>query len=383
MLKSPDAKIFEYDKYTMLIQKELPPESPIIYGLHPNAEIGFLTNKAENLFETILMLEIGSSASDSGGSNIQKLVRDTVDDLLKRCPESFEMIDLADRSRTRVIDWDGPYVVVVLQECSRINALVEYLKSTLDELLKGLNGQLNMSQAMEDMATSLSINQVPGRNPFHATSWEKLAWFSRKTLSSWFSDLLLRRTQLGSWSHGLIILPYSVWLPGLVNPTAFLTAVKQVTARRNKLPLDNMSLDTYVTKMSSPADAIALGTYPEDGAYIHGLLMEGARWTNVEESAEDPYMISGVPCAGHLMDSKLKQLLTLLPVIYVKAISVQPTWSPECVGYLRGDKALYECPVYVTGARGPTFVFLSTLRSTEPVHKWILAGVALLMQSDD
>jgi dynein heavy chain len=240
-----------------------------------------------------------------------------------------------------------------------------------------------MSQAMEDMATSLSINQVPGRNPFHATSWEKLAWASRKTLSSWFSDLLLRRTQLGSWQIGLIVLPFSIWLPGLVNPTAFLTAVKQVTARRNKLPLDNMSLDTYVTRMINPADAIALAAYPEDGAYIHGLLMEGARWTNPEESVEDAYNVSGVPCAGHLMDSKLKQLLTLLPVIYVKAISVQPSWSPECVGYLRGDKALYECPVYVTGARGPTFVFLSTLRTIEPVYKWILAGVALIMQSDD
>jgi dynein heavy chain, axonemal len=116
---------------------------------------------------------------------------------------------------------------------------------------------------------------------------------------------------------------------------------------------------------------------------VHGLMMEGARWTNDEESADDIYNISGTACAGHLMESKLKQLLTMLPLLYVRAVPVQPQWSPESVGYLRGDPTLYECPVYVTGARGPTFVFLATLKTVDPVHKWILAGVALLMQADD
>jgi dynein heavy chain, axonemal len=64
-LISPDAKVFEYDSYSQLIKSGLPAESPLIYGLHPNAEIGFLTNKAESLFETILTLEIGSSGYET------------------------------------------------------------------------------------------------------------------------------------------------------------------------------------------------------------------------------------------------------------------------------------------------------------------------------
>jgi dynein heavy chain len=84
-----------------------------------------------------------------------------------------------------------------------------------------------MSQGMEDMSECLEINQVPGRNPFHVCSWERLAWASRKSLLSWFSDLLLRRSQLNEWARTLI-LPYSIWLPGLINPTAILTAIKQV-----------------------------------------------------------------------------------------------------------------------------------------------------------
>lgn len=144
-----------------------------------------------------------------------------------------------------------------------------------------------------------------------------------------------------------------------------------------------MSLDTHVTRMYRAADALILSQYPEDGVFVHGLLMEGARWTDEEESADSVYSMGSTVCAGHLVESRLKQLLTPMPVVYVKAVPVQPEWSPECVGYLRGDPHLYECPVYLTSARGHTFVFLSTMKTTEPVHRWVLAGVALLMQSDD
>lgn len=34
-------------------------------------------------------------------------------------------------------------------------------------------------------------------------------------------------------------------------------------------------------------------------------------------------MITGTPCAGNLVDSRLKELLPPLPVIYVKAVPVQ------------------------------------------------------------
>ena len=61
---------------------------------------------------------------------------------------------------------------------------------------------------------------------------------------------------------------------GLFNPQSFLTAIMQSTARKNELPLDKMSLVCEVTKktkeeMTSP---------PREGAYIHGLFMEGARF---------------------------------------------------------------------------------------------------------
>ncbi len=92
-----------------------------------------------------------------------------------------------------------------------------------------------------------------------------------------------------------------------------------------------MSLESHVTRLRKVSDALALATYPEDGAYVHGLLIEGARWTDEEESSDSVYTESGVSCAGYLIESKLKHLLEVMPILYVKAVPVQPHWSPECV----------------------------------------------------
>jgi dynein heavy chain len=161
---------------------------------------------------------------------------------------------------------------------------------------------------------------------------------------------------------------------------AFLTAIMQVTARQTGLPLDKMAIETHVTTMAGPEEATA---YPESGMLVHGLYMEGARWATGEEEAGEPYSVGSVKCAGYIVDSRIKQLLPAMPLLYLRAVPLQPTWIPASVGYLRQDPAVYDCPVYTTTFRGPTYVFLATLRTRDPVHKWTLAGVAVMMQEDD
>lgn len=263
-----------------------------------------------------------------------------------------------------------------------MNVLLQYITDTLVELRKGMDGQLNMSDAMEDFSSALSLFQVPGRNPFHVTSWEKLAWPSQKSLLSWFADLIRRCDQLTEWtalftSRPEEALPYSMWLSGLFNPTAFNTAVMQVTARKNNLPLDNMTIETHVTTMKKETEPAG---YPEDGAYVHGLFMEGARWDVSDE--DEPTTVGTTQVAGCIHDSRLKELLPPMPVMYLKAVTVQGTWEPSSVGYLRHDPTTYDCPVYITNFRGPTYVFLATLTTKVAAQRWTLAGVALVFQDN-
>lgn len=156
----------------------------------------------------------------------------------------------------------------------------------------------------------------------------------------------------------------------------------QVTARRNGFPLDNMTTETHVSTLTSPDQCSA---YPVDGAFVYGLFLEGARWATKDEDGGDlpSEVVGDTPCRGYLQDSKLKELMPALPVVYIKAVTVKAGWTPTSVGYLRGDPRTYECPVYITTFRGPTYVFLATLKSQVDSKKWTLAGVAIIMSEDD
>ena len=78
-----------------------------------------------------------------------------------------------------------------------------------------------------------------------AGSWEKYAYFSKKTLLDWFADMKERVAQLVVWCEALETPPV-VWISGLFNPMSYLTAIMQVTARAALLPLDDMCLVTEI-----------------------------------------------------------------------------------------------------------------------------------------
>lgn len=64
----PNTDLVGYHTY---IDEAIPPESPYLYGLHPNAEIGFLTMTAENLFKTVFEMQ-PRDAGSSGGQTVTR-----------------------------------------------------------------------------------------------------------------------------------------------------------------------------------------------------------------------------------------------------------------------------------------------------------------------
>lgn len=49
----------------------LPAENPVLYGLHPNAEIGFMSTTSENLFRTVFEMQ-PREAGAIGGTNVTR-----------------------------------------------------------------------------------------------------------------------------------------------------------------------------------------------------------------------------------------------------------------------------------------------------------------------
>lgn len=72
--KSPDPVKFDRTKYETYIESNLPLEIPQMFGLHPNAEIGYLTTQAEQLFAMIQQISGGSAASVEGGDKVQEMI---------------------------------------------------------------------------------------------------------------------------------------------------------------------------------------------------------------------------------------------------------------------------------------------------------------------
>lgn len=251
----------DYAGYHGYIDENLPPESPHLYGLHPNAEIEFLTKNAERIFRMVLELQPRDDAtSTSESSSREEVTLQIIDDLMDRLPEGFNIAELgakqAPEERT-------PYTVVALQECERMNILIAEIRRSLKELKLGLKGELTMSGAMDILAGHLFLDSVPD-------IWERYAYPSLYPLGLWFADLLTRVKELDVWAQDFT-LPGSVWLGGLFNPQSFLTAVMQQTARRFEWPLDKVCISVEVTKRTREE----MGSAPREGAYIHGLFMEG------------------------------------------------------------------------------------------------------------
>ncbi|MED6251879.1 Dynein heavy chain 11, axonemal, partial [Ataeniobius toweri] len=328
----------DYTGYHVYIDENLPTENPMVYGLHLNADLECLTVTSENLFRSLCDLQPQDpSRRDKATESTEEKVMDIIEDILEKLPEEYNVVEMMAKTTER-----SPYILVCFQECERMNLLLAEIRKSLNELDAGLKGELTISSSMETLQSALFNDFVPD-------SWARLAFPSTKTLAQWLNDLMSSCHELDSWTQDFV-LPAVVWLSGLFNPQSFLTAVLQSIARKTQWPLDKMTLTVDVTKKVKED----FGHPPREGAYIHGLFMEGARW-DVE--------------SGIISEAFLRDLTPSMPVLYVRAL---PAEEQEV-------RNTYECPVYRTKQRGSTYVWSFHLRTKEPPAKWVVAGVALLL----
>ena len=195
--------------------------------------------------------------------------------------------------------------------------------------------------------------------------WKNCAYPSLKPLGSWVNDLIARIQMLSTWiDEGK---PKVYWISGFFFTQGFLTGTRQNFARRHTIPIDLVKYD-FEVKKEYEADEIAAA--PDDGAYVTGLFLEGARWSDDEMA---------------LVESRPKELFTSMPIIYLKPIKVVENEEQQ---------HRYVCPVYKTSERfgmlsttghSTNFVamiHLNMLPQNNQKH-WIKRGVAMLTSLDD
>ena len=87
-------------QYRETIEETMPPESPVAYGMHPNAEIGFRFMQAEIMFASIVEL-MPRSGAGGGGLTLQEKAKQALDETLEKLPDQFVLIDILERVEER------------------------------------------------------------------------------------------------------------------------------------------------------------------------------------------------------------------------------------------------------------------------------------------
>ncbi|KAJ3106842.1 Dynein heavy chain 7, axonemal [Phlyctochytrium planicorne] len=349
-------------KYTDYLEfiKSLPlNQSPEIFGVHDNGDIAKQLADTKSLFSSVLKTQeqMSSPASGSGGGEkaavktSDEIVTEVAADILTRIPTMFNVEAAVQRYP---VNYNESMNTVLIQEMIRFNRLIQVILVSLVNVQKAIKGLVVMNVELEEVCKSILVGRVPAM-------WAGKSYPSLKPLGSYILDLVQRIKFFQSWFENGC--PTVFWMSGFFFTQSFITATLQNFARKYAIPIDELGIEYEVLQHTSQT----IDAPPENGVYVSGLFLEGARWVR-EKSV--------------LGESLNKVLYDPLPLIWFKPIRI--------ADYV--PKATYDCPVYKTSARrgvlsttghSTNYVICIKLPSDRAEKHWILRGVAALLQLDD
>ena len=348
----PQGELSDYRDYINSLPLR---DSPDVFGLHSNADITFNRQETRTVIETIITMS-GGGAGDAGGADVEANVAVVAQDIQDRLPA---ILDTENSHPTTFALVEGGAMnslgTDLAQEILKYNRLLRVMLSSLKDLQRAIKGLVVMSSQLEEVFFSVYFNQVP-------KMWAAKAYPSLKPLGSWVYDLIARVEFIRGWTVSGP--PTSFWLSGLFFPQGFMTAVLQTHARKTRLPIDSLVFRTHVTKAASVDE---LTTSPQDGVYIYGLFLEGARWD----------------APSHLLaESNVGELMSAVPPMWIEPLAMED----------HVPSGVYDCPMYKESTRRGTlsttghstnFVTSLELPTDLDTTHWIRRGVAMLCQLDD
>jgi len=328
-------------QYSDYIQTLSINDTPEVFGLHPNADITYQTNNAKTILDTILSVQPKDSSQGSGGETREDVVYKMAEDMLAKLPKMFVPYEV--KERLKVMGALKPMNIFLRQEIDRMQRVIKLVSTTLVDLKLAIEGTIIMNENLRDALDSMYDARIPNQ-------WLKISWPS-STLGFWFTELIDRHTQFHSWCFSGQ--PKCFWMTGFFNPQGFLTAMKQEVTRAHKgWALDSVQLHNEVTRFMTSDD---VPVAPEEGVYVHGLYLEGAGWSKVNQK---------------LIESKSKVLFEQMPVILIDAVQT---------GGKNENKNTYSCPIYKKPSRTDlNYIAAVDLKTSVSPDNWVLRGVALL-----
>ncbi|KAJ1499593.1 Dynein heavy chain 3, axonemal [Coelomomyces lativittatus] len=249
---------------------------------------------------------------------------------------------------------------VLVQELVRFNGLLSVIRESLQQVIKAVQGLIVMSSDLEQLVNSILLGKIPDM-------WMAKSYPSLKNLGAYTFDFGKRLHFFNEWIEKGT--PVVFWISGFFFTQSFLTGTLQNYARKYSIPIDLLNLRFRALKVDE------LSEPPEDGVYIHGMFLEGARWDRELDV---------------LAESFSTVLFDTLPVLHVLPFNpnkLEPSSETSDSPYTYR----YNSPVYKTSARRGTlsttghstnYVMSVGLPSKHPPTHWVNRGCAILLQKD-
>eukprot|EP00933_Yihiella_yeosuensis_P062144 TRINITY_DN65084_c0_g1_i1.p1 TRINITY_DN65084_c0_g1~~TRINITY_DN65084_c0_g1_i1.p1 ORF type:complete len:833 (-),score=116.83 TRINITY_DN65084_c0_g1_i1:79-2385(-) len=343
-------------------------DSPLIFGLHTNADLTYRLKEASEMLTTIIETQPKDSGGDSDKS-VDEIVKEQAEDLLSKMPPNFieevfraQIMKLRGPPRLDDKGFGAPLNIFLFQELQRLQNIIQIVRSNMTSLVMAIEGTEVMTTDLLEDLNSFFDMRVP-RGWTHDASGAEISWLL-PNIGGWFTGLVDRHTQLNTWlEHGRKEMK-SYWITGFTNAQGFLTGVRQEVTRQHWK--DQWALDDVVTHTDVlPIDPERIREVQDEGQNVHGLFLEGAKWSRAE---------------GKLDESDPKKTYMPMPVIYISAMTVTALRAQNPTpGAQSFNAAVYKYP-----RRNDRYlIFRIGLRTIEfPPSHWRLRGVCLTAQQD-
>jgi dynein heavy chain 2 len=238
-----------------------------------------------------------------------------------------------------------PVDVFVMFENETAAKLCLFVDSAITSLKKVIYGSDLLTPEISTVGNSLIKGEVPA-------SWEKI-WEGPEAALQYLQVLVGKKKALTSWAQRVSkgrLLDGPLNLSDLFNPGTFLNALRQQSARKLSLSLEETKLVSSWEKAKISGDFVV----EADGIFIESAEVDRGVLIDVEATAPE---------------------LARVPTLYLSFVAAK-----DAEPY-RGSDVL-KLPVYSSPSRENHFVDISIpVSRADEQDKWVLAGVALFLSS--
>ncbi|WVQ73635.1 hypothetical protein IAR50_003215 [Cryptococcus sp. DSM 104548] len=245
-------------------------EPPVWLGLPSTAEGVVAAAEGDSLMTKLRKMRTTEDDDDSGpvsGASTGRpawmtALKGHAEQWLSTLPKKLSTLDQPSRAQS-------PLSRFFARETSTGSNLLSRIRRDLSELIQVCLGDLKQTNELRSLMSDLNKGTIPSH-------WRKFKIPRGTAVGQYVNNLSERLAQLERLSTGTVDTEKDVWLGGLFQPEAYITATRQAVAHERGWSLEQLVLGLSIAE-----------TGGQDAFTVRGLTLQGATWNSARLALND------------------------------------------------------------------------------------------------